>query len=120
MKTFSSLPSGAIAIIVIVTLVVMLPLIIFLVAKGAKSQNMKNSYHNLAIGMSKSAVLNMLGKPMSIGKREDGAEVYKWNINEGAIQAVWDKDSTRGVIVVFKDDKVVEFDGHNIDKRIWL
>ena len=120
MKTLlSSTMTTYIIIFVVVGVLIIVIFAAFLISKGLKSQNMKSSYHKIKIGMTREEVISMLGEPTSKGMNEDGSEILRWNLNEGAIQAAWDKDATRSVVVTIKEGKVAAYDGHNIEKRIW-
>ena len=106
-------------VVLITTIVIAIVFIVVLVLAGKKSQTMKDNYARLKIGMSKSEVIAMFGQPTTVGKKADGSEILRWTLNEEMLHSVLDKDTTRGVVVNIKDGKVISFDGHNINKRIW-
>lgn len=112
---------SATILVIVITVVFVIGYIVFIFSKASQSQNMKDSYNrNLRIGMSRSEVIALFGEPTTVGRSADGTEVLHWTLNESSIRSAFDKDPTRSVKVVIKDGKVVSYDGHNINKSVWI
>ena len=83
----------------------------------SKGSNMKESYENLEIGMTKDEVLSMLGDPDSVKKRGESLVLTWWNrefkgfLRGGTIE--------RRIIVEFENDIVTGYDGENMDASAW-
>ena len=106
---------GAIIGIILVSII----LICVYSAKSSKASNMKQSYHELRIGMTKDEVLDMLGSPNTVGMKDSNTEVLQWRNDEGILRSAFDKDTARVIRVEIQAGKVTAFDGINIDKRTW-
>lgn len=78
-----------------------------------KASNLKNGYRLLKIGMSKLEVLSLFGQPDSQKCYEEKEILGWWNrefkglLRGGAFE--------RRITVELKDDKVIGFDGENVD-----
>ncbi len=106
-------------ILTIVIGLILLIFILFLIIKAKESQNLKNGYKEIKLGMDEKELIALLGEPTSIGYSNTETKILRWELNESAIRSVFDHDPTRSVWVEIKDEKVIAFDGHNINKSIW-
>ncbi|MBE5780669.1 MAG: hypothetical protein E7328_02450 [Clostridiales bacterium] len=74
---------------------------------------MKKAYQELKLGMTMAEVVALFGRPDSEGVR-DGVVTLGWETQEfkGVLRG---GRVTRSVEVELKDDKVIAFNGHNIN-----
>lgn len=82
-----------------------------------KANKMISGYKELKIGMPKEDVLLLLGEPNG-HKVMDGVETLIWSNTEfkGWVRG---GNMERKIEVVFKDDKVIGFDGQNMSASAW-
>ena len=83
----------------------------------SKGADLKRGYAELRIGMSREEVIQLFGRPDSERIR-NGVEILKWEVQEwkGFIRG---GRMTRSVVVEFEDEKVVGYDGENINVTTW-
>lgn len=83
----------------------------------AKAVALKEGYHKLKLGMSRDEVISLFGEPQS-QRIKDGTETLGWWNREyrGLIRG---GSLERRVVVEIEDDKVIGFDGENVDASTW-
>ena len=83
----------------------------------SKGAELKRGYAELSIGMRREEVIQLFGRPDSQRIR-NGVEILKWEVQEwkGFLRG---GRMTRSVVVEFEDEKVVGYDGENINVSTW-
>ena len=85
---------------------------------GVKGSQMKKVYEQLSREMSKEDVINLLGEPDSMKINTDGIETLGWSSKEfkGLLRGGFIE---RTIVVEFKGNRVVAFEGNNINASAW-
>ena len=79
----------------------------------AKAVAMQEGYRKLRLGMSKEEVIALFGNPQS-QRIKDGTEILGW-WNREYRGLLFGGSMERRIVVEIEDNKVVGFDGENID-----
>ncbi len=92
---------------------------------GSSSENAIVNYNKVSLGMTVGEVIGLLGNGYTISLLKNGTEKYEWKIREGGTSyrtshhgfsaGSYSGGVTKKVTVVFKNNKVIEKKGDNLD-----